>query len=66
MKPGPWTWLSAQVDTLLQDNDRDIAQERAGWDNYITDIYAAHYRLHDQRRHDRRTQQWKNYERRSK
>jgi hypothetical protein len=66
MKTGLWTWLRAQFEPLLLENNRDIEQERGGWDNYLTDIYAAHYRLHDQRRHDRRKQQWKNYERRSK
>ncbi len=66
MRTGPWAWLRAQYAALLLENDRGIAQERCGWDNYITDAYAARYRLHDQRRHDRRKQQWKNYERRGK
>ena len=66
MSGGPWAWLEAQFAQLLAENDRDIAAERGGWANYVTDIYAAHYRLHDQRRHDRRKQQWKNYEGRGK
>jgi hypothetical protein len=66
MSPGPWPWLRARLAAMLQENEHDIGQERGGWTHYITDIYAAHYRLHDQRRHDRRKQQWKNYERRNK
>jgi len=66
MNPGPWAWLCARCAVILQENEHDIGQERGGWTHYITDIYAAHYRLHDQRRHDRRKQQWKNYERRNK
>lgn len=66
MKTGPWAWARNQFTALLMENDRDIEQERCGWHNYITDIYAARYRLHDQRRHDRRRQQWKNYDRRGK
>ncbi len=66
MSDGPWNWLRAQCAQLLAENERGIAEERSGWNNYVTDIYAAHYHLHDQRRHDRRKQQWKNYERRGK
>lgn len=66
MSAGPLAWLRARLAQLLEENDRDIAGERSGWANYLTDVYAAHTRLHDQRRHDRRKQQWKNYERRKK
>lgn len=58
-------WLHRQWLRLLAENAAGIAGERSGWDNYVTDIYAAHVPLHDQRRHDRRKQQWKNYERRA-
>lgn len=57
-------WLQRQWRALLADIAPGIAAERSGWRNYITDIHAAHTPLHDQRRHDRRKQQWKNYERR--
>ena len=66
MNAGPLAWLRAQCARLLAENEHAIAEERSGWANYLTDIYAAYSRLHDQRRHDRRKQQWKNYERRGK
>jgi hypothetical protein len=66
MSGGPLAWLRAQARRLVEDNAAGIAAERSGWDNYITDIYAALTPLHDQRRHDRRRQQWQQYERRGR
>jgi hypothetical protein len=60
------TPLRAWLMKLLAHDDAGLADERWGWNNYVADIYAAHARLHDQRRNDRRKQQWKNYERRGK
>jgi hypothetical protein len=58
--------LRAWFAELLEENERDIADERCGWSNYVADIYAAHARSHERLHHDRRRQQWKNYERREK
>lgn len=64
MSGTPANWFARCWRALLAENAPGIAAERSGWRNYVTDIYAAHTPLHDQRRHDRRKQQWKNYERR--
>lgn len=66
MNPGMLRRLRTWFSLLLEENERDIAAERGGWTNYIMDIYAAHARLHHLRQHDRRRQQWKNYEHRGK